>query len=98
MNRTEEINKKILKASDDYMCKRVEDGCGYTGCVQPVFIEGAEWGYNQAQQDLELTLEDISIIREILCGMVGYPLMTDKEVCAEVLKRFKDFKERKNKT
>lgn len=59
--------------------------------AREVYVEG----YKQAEKDLELTLEDISKIREILCGMVGYPLMTDKEVCAEVLKRFKDFKERK---
>jgi len=39
--------------------------------------------------DLELTWEDISKIREILCGTVGYPLMSDKEVCTEVLKRFR---------
>ena len=46
-------------------------------------------GYRQAEKDNELTWEDISIIREILCGIVNYPLMTDKEVCTEVLNRFK---------
>ncbi len=41
-------------------------------------------------KDLELTWEDISIIKEILCGIIGYPLMTDKEICKEVLKRFNE--------
>ncbi len=55
----EEITKKILKASDDYIHKRVyEDDCGRTGDVQPAFIEGAEWGYNQALQDLWHNVKD----------------------------------------
>lgn len=41
------------------------------------------------QKDNELTWEDISKIREIFCGMVGYPLISDKEVCTEVLERYK---------
>lgn len=53
MSKAEEITKKILTASDDYIHKRAyEDDCGRTGDVQPAFIEGAEWGYNQAEQDL----------------------------------------------
>ena len=84
------------KRAIEYCCSKCEDNnrnCGMKllshgrNCIEcGNYIEG----YHQAEKDLELTPEDISIIREILCGMIGYPMMTDKEVCKEVLRRFKE--------
>ena len=55
-------------------------------------------GYNQAEKDLELTWEEIYSIlyfeREVLREF-GNEEHSNEEVCKEVLKRFKDFKERK---
>ena len=50
-----------------------------------------EYGYLKAEQDLELTWEDISVIREIILNLNGY-LLTREEYCKEVLKRFKERK------
>ena len=33
-----------LKAADEYLKKRNEEGLGITGYVLPAFIEGIEWG------------------------------------------------------
>lgn len=62
------------------------------------------YGYRQAERDLELTLEDLALIRlafdatedNINHGCLKISPMT-KEYYEEVLKRFKDFKERKEK-
>lgn len=61
-------------------------------------------GYNQAEKDLELTCDDIEII---INAFLDYKIesiksgrtkrYTDKEYCQEVLKRFKDYKERREK-
>lgn len=52
-------------------------------------------GYHQAEKDLELTWEDIKVIEKLL----GFDniIESPKEFYQEVLKRFKDFKERKEK-
>ena len=47
-------------------------------------------GYHQAEKDLELTWEDIKTIDKLLNQCVDY-----SNPYQEVLKRFKDFKERK---
>ena len=47
-------------------------------------------GYLQAEKDLELTCEDIKTIDKLLNQCVDY-----SNPYQEVLKRFKDFKERK---
>ena len=59
-----------------------------------------EKGYLQAEKDLELGWEQIYSIlyfeREVLREF-GSEEHSNEEVCQEVLKRFRDFKERKEK-
>jgi hypothetical protein len=57
-------------------------------------------GYRQAEKDLKLTWEDIASINDVVTEMLrecGDNILydTEEEFCKEVLKRFKDFKERK---
>lgn len=60
-------------------------------------------GYHQAEKDLELNWDDVSVIncllneveQEFKKGM--HEDKTYKGYCKEVLKRFKDYKERKEK-
>ena len=56
-------------------------------------------GYEQAEEDLELTWENMfdifRLVNEVLDDFAEGK--TKKEVGEEVLKRFKDFKERKEK-
>ena len=57
---------------------------------QAYFIEG----YNQAEKDLELTWEDIDwIVGEAVCRVSEDS--EAEQICKEVLKRYKDYKERK---
>ena len=55
--------------------------------------EGFIEGYHQAEKDLELTVDDIMTLDALLIKMRNKPSNEDKY--QEVLKRFKDFKERK---
>lgn len=64
------------------------------------FIEG----YHQAEKDLELTWEDMMLIHRCIKDAMNYHLYKmmegvegQKIVYQEVLKRFKDFKEMKEK-
>ena len=61
---------------------------------------GFQQGYEQAEKDLELTWEDIKLIVVIDWDLYhegfSYGNSTE-EYYKEVLKRFKDFKERKEK-
>ena len=59
-------------------------------------------GYHQAEKDLELTWEDISKIISIdqqVCGVMGIAayIHNHQQAMEEVLRRFKNFKERKEK-
>jgi len=55
-------------------------------------------GYHQAEKDLELSWEDIEAIDQIFTDVFkdGFDVITDSYY-QEVLKRYKDFKERKEK-
>lgn len=60
-------------------------------------------GYEQAEKDNELTWEDIMLIHRCIKDAMNYHLYKmlegvegQKVVYQEVLKRFKDFKERKD--
>lgn len=67
--------------------------CGIKDPVMLNEIEEAYYeGYQQAEKDNELTLEDIKTIDKLLNKCVDY-----SNPYQEVLKRFKDFKERKEK-
>ena len=57
-------------------------------------------GYHQAEQDLTLTWEDLKMIDEIsdqVYAECDVDAFDEKEYYQEVLKRFKDYKERKEK-
>ena len=74
--------------------------CGIKDPVMLNEIEEACYeGYHQAEKDLELGWEQIYSIlyfeREVLREF-GNEEHSNEEVCKEVLKRFKDFKERKD--
>ena len=73
------------------MSKAEKRACQYTGYCKNQSYSDFLKGYQQAEQDLELTWEDISVIREIILNLNGY-LLTREEYCKEVLKRFKDLK------
>ena len=57
-------------------------------------------GYKQAEKDNELTWEDIKkiyfLFKDVLNEWYGHGF-SDEGICREVLKRFKYFKERKEK-
>ena len=71
---------------------------GYTANeVREAFIEG----YKQAEKDLELTWEDIADILDVTDVIanddsmeVRLKTMSEEEYCQEVLKRFKERKEK----
>lgn len=57
-------------------------------------MDAFEYGYLKAEKDLELTWEDIDWI----VGEAVFRVSEDsdkEQICKEVLKLFKDFKERK---
>ena len=54
-----------------------------------------EQGYQQAENDLELTWKDIKLIIDIVDSENLKPHLFDEIDYQEVLKRFKDYKERK---
>lgn len=59
-----------------------------------VYVEG----YHQAEKDLRLTWEDIVEIDKLLIDLgMMFPVKSTPDYYDEVLKRFKDFKERKEK-
>ena len=60
---------------------------------QAYFIEG----YLQAEKDLELTWEDIKKLGELMSTKRINDGLFDKEDYEEVLKRFENFKEKKEK-
>lgn len=90
------MNKAEDKAEE--YCKSTLVGSPYI--KKMAFLEG----YHQAEKDLELTWEDFALIRlafdateaNINLGSLKISKMT-KEYYQEVLKRFKDYKERKEK-
>lgn len=89
MNRDEEK----IKAATDYIAERGY----YTGQLDVAFIDGAEW----ADEHPDLTWKDIEIIVNINKdtdneeSIIG--VCKNEEHYKEVLKCFKDFKERKEK-
>lgn len=106
MSKAEERSKEIMYAALDYANNlddiKPTDEFSRNLCIAlgQAFIKGAEWAdSHQAEKDLELTWEDM---REIYCitlnlkehlgaSVFGEPLYQ------EVLKRFKDYKEKKEK-
>lgn len=76
-------------------CDSVSEFNSVRHSQQAYFIEG----YHQAEKDLELTWEDMLIIRRCIKDAMNFKLYKmmegvegQKEVYEEVLKRFKDLK------
>lgn len=104
MSKAEDLAKEFLK-------KLVSHATLYEGTIDELEVyepDDVIWaykeGYKQAEKDLELTCDDIYIIVNAFLDYKiesiknGKPKKyTDEEYCQEVLKRFKDFKERKEK-
>ena len=81
------------------MSKAEERACQYTGYCRNQSFKDYLNGDHQAEQDNELTLEDIGIIINAFLDLCienkeqgKTKRYTDKEYCQEVLKRFKDLK------
>ena len=66
---------------------------GHQQYMRDLYIEG----YHQAEKDLELTWKDIEKICLIAKEVHQFRGFWSEHVYKEVLKRFKDFKERKEK-
>ena len=82
MSKAEELSKQY---------RDFREQCGIKDPVMLNEIEEAYYeGYEQAEKDLELTWEDIKTIDKLLNQCVDY-----SNPYQEVLKWFKDFKERK---
>lgn len=86
MSKAEEDFKMIKKA------RRYLPDNGYSKRELNLAFYMFDKGYHQAEKDLELTVEDIKTIDKLLnqCIDCNNPYQ-------EVLKRFKDFRERKDK-
>ena len=84
------------------MSKAEKRACEYTGYCRNQSYSDFLNGYHQAEKDNELTWEDMAFIRlafdaleaNIHLGSIKIQPMT-KGYYQEILKRFKDFKERK---
>jgi hypothetical protein len=99
MSKAEDLAKEFLK-------KLVSHATLYKGTIDELEVyepDDVIWaykeGYHQAEKDLELTWENMfdifRLVNEVLDDFAEGK--TKKEVGEEVLKRFKDFKERKEK-
>ena len=94
MSRAEEKAEKVYPAWRNGIGDEFSQNSAYYG-----FIEG----YHQAEKDLELTWEDIEKITDIWDDLHEDEAVYSKTGCdtpefyKEILKRFKDFKERKEK-
>ena len=102
MSKAEEIHYKAVMAADnqeppkDYVISAHADH--FNG-----FVEGYVEGYHQAEKDLELTIEDIERIHTFLYaikhnkqGVFTFTRLSDEQY-QKILKRYKDYKERKEK-
>ena len=106
MNKAEErayeAYPKMSRISEPHGLIPADNKSHYLGDGNEEKREGFIAGYLQAEKDLELTCDDIEII---INAFLDYKIesvksgktkrYTDKEYYQEVLKRFKDFQERK---
>ena len=101
MNKAEErayeAYPKMSRISEPHGLIPADNKSHYLGDGNEEKREGFIAGYHQAEKDLELSWEDImeicglSVLVEFYLGR----LVSDERHYTEVLKRFKDFKERK---
>ena len=98
MSKAEDLAKAFLK-------KLVSHTTLYKGTIDEIEVYepyDVIWayiaGYHQAEKDMELTWEDMLRIDEIISEVYKDSNSCNTEnIYQEVLKRFKDFKERKEK-
>ena len=86
---------KAEKLSKQY--KDFREHCGIKDPVMLNEIEVAyEEGYHQAKKDLELTWEGLAIIKQLSDDFVKHNQtpMSDEEFYKEIVKRFKERKEK----
>lgn len=99
-NRAYEAYPKMSRISEPHGVIPADNKSHYLGDGNEEKREGFIVGYHQAEKDNNLTWEQIYSIlyfeREVLREF-GYEEHSNEEVCKEVLKRFKDYKERKEK-
>ena len=90
MSKAEEATNDFCTRCFKYgKCHKVQSECTIADSYQ----EGYEDGYHQAEKDLELTVDDIMKLDALLIEMWNQ----SGNKYQEVLKQFKDFKERKKK-
>ena len=89
----------MSKAED--LSKQYRDYREQCGIKDPIMLDEIEEayfeGYHQAEKDLDLSWEDLATIEKLGDDFVkqNHTPMSNEEFYKEVLKRFKDFKERK---
>ena len=82
------------------MSKAEKRACEYTGYCKNQSYKDYLNGYRQAEKDNELTWKDMLLLADIEQDVFNHsdsPLKGVQAAYEEVLKRFKDFKERKEK-
>ena len=84
------------------MGKAEKRACEYTGYCRNKSYDDYLNGYKQAEKDLALTLEDLQLICKIEFSICCYEykgkkLPPEEQIYKEILKRFKDCKEREEK-
>lgn len=96
------IDKSAERALEAYPketrdIREIVTDIGHPQYMRDLYIEG----YHQAEKDNELTWEDIREIIDIsfeeAMGLQRKPNIYKEQYYQEILKRFKDFKERKEK-
>ena len=96
-DRALEAYPKMSRISEPHGLIPADNKSHYLGDGNEEKREGFIVGYHQAEKDLELTWEDMfgifCLVNEVLDDYAEGK--TKKEIGEEVLKRFKDFKERK---
>ena len=96
MSKAEEIHYKAVIAADNQ--EPPKDYCISTHADHfNGFVEGFIEGYHQAEKELELTLADIEKICLISREVHKYYGFWSDIVYQEILKRFKDYKEGKDR-
>jgi len=95
------MSKAEERALEAYPVKEEWVGNQYGGPedVNKISREKYTEGYHQAEKDLELSWKDIKeiCVQSVLVEIDLGGLVSDERHYTEVLKRFKDFKERKEK-
>ena len=86
---------KANKAALNWLPKRKDGRKRFYQCNDDDIRSIYAKGYRKSEKDMELTWEDIKVIEKLL----GFDniIESPKEFYQEVLKRFKDLKERKEK-